>query len=254
MKTLEKVGDYVRAEGVGFYCGLDLGQDRDYSALVILERVWRAELGPDVYEHHIRFAKRYPHYTLYPDVAADAVENVLHNEKLVVRDLPRTPPYGYRERPLLVIDAGGPGKAVRDELIRRGDVRKREFVAVVLTGGLTESRGDGGTYNVPKSRLLEQLKVDAEFGMVKISEGLDLLDTLKREFANIRPKIRPDQKALTYEEIRERVHDDLVIASALAHWAARRFSRRIRVVDLPPAWRGANVDAIREAKRRNRPA
>ncbi len=237
MKTLEKVGDYVRAEGVGFFLGLDLGQDRDFSALVVCERVWRAELGPDVYEHHIRFAKRYPHQTLYPDVAADAVENFLHNEKLFVRDLERgTCPGGYRERPLLVIDAGGPGKAVRDELIRRGDVGRPEFVALVLTGGLTESRGKGGARNVPKSRLLEQLKVDAEFGQVKISAGLELLDVLRKEFANIRPKIRPDAKALSYEEIRESVHDDLVIAASMAHWAARKFGRSTRLLPKPPGW------------------
>jgi hypothetical protein len=41
--------------------------------------------------------------------------------------------------------------------------------------------------------------------------------------ANIRPKIRPNTAYLSYEEIREAEHDDLVLAASLTHWGAHKF-------------------------------
>jgi hypothetical protein len=76
---------------------------------------------------------------------------------------------------------------------------------------------------VPKSRLLEKMQVDAQFGLLKIAGGMDLLETLKQELANVKPKMKPESAYLSYEEIREGVHDDLVLAAALAHWGAHRF-------------------------------
>ena len=50
-------GPSVR-EGKGFYIGLDLGQSRDYTALIILEKLWirgKADSrGRAVFEHRIR--------------------------------------------------------------------------------------------------------------------------------------------------------------------------------------------------------
>jgi hypothetical protein len=50
---------------------------------------------------------------------------------------------------------------------------------VVITGGVDEDL-ENGRYYVPKSRLLERLQIDAQFGQLKISGGLETLDTLKR--------------------------------------------------------------------------
>jgi hypothetical protein len=67
------------------------------------------------------------------------------------------------------------------------------------------------------------MQVDAQFGLLKIAEGMELLETLKQELANVKPKRKPDTAYLSYEEIREGVHDDLVLAAALAHWGAHKF-------------------------------
>ena len=252
MKTLKRAPGAASAlvlqEGKGFVCGLDLGQSVDYSALCALERIADWEDRNTPFRHHIRFVKRYPLGTRYTDVTEDVVENFLRNEDLWVQTEERESDGGPIERPTLVIDASGVGAAVRDEFIRSYDVERPRTKAVIITGGVQENF-EKGTYRVPKSRLLERMKVDAEFGMLQISSGLPLLDTLKEELANIRPKIRADAKFLSYEEIRESVHDDMVLAAALAHWGARRFRPRA-VVDLPPSLRGALVPTRRSRRRR----
>jgi hypothetical protein len=143
--------------------------------------------GNAILEHRIRYAKRYPLGTLYPDVAKDVVETYLKNPDLSYEQY--FPSYGnYRERPKLVIDATGVGAAVRDEFLKAG-IELPSLKAVVITGGVDEDL-ENGRYYVPKSRLLERLQIDAQFEQLKISGGLETLDTLKRELANIRPKIR----------------------------------------------------------------
>jgi hypothetical protein len=209
----------VVAEGKGFYLGLDLGQSNDYSAIVILERVW--EKGARELRHVIRDAYRYPLKTQYPDVVTDVMLMYLGNPQLFYE--------GYfegfgqlRAAPKLIINNTGVGQAVADDFNKRG-VRDTTLKRVTITGGLDE-RFEKGSYHVPKSRLFERLQVDAHAGQLKIAGGMELLETLKRELPNNRPKTRAETAYLSYEEIREGVHDDLVLAAALSHWGAHRFN------------------------------
>jgi hypothetical protein len=187
-------------EGKGFYIGLDLGQSRDYTALIILEKVWiRGKMdhrGRAVFEHHIREAFRFPLGTPYPDIVGAA-------------------------KPYLLVDATGVGAAIRDEFQKLG-VRSPTLRPVIITGGVDENF-EKGSYRVPKSRLLERMQVDAQFGLLKIAGGMEELVTLKRELVNVKPKMKPETAYLSYEEIREGEHDDLVLAAALAHWGAHKF-------------------------------
>jgi hypothetical protein len=171
--------------------------------------------------------------TKYTNVTSEVVERYVWADELRVTSEERETDEGYRERPLLIIDATGVGSAVRDELVATHSLDRTMLKPVIITGGLDENYEQGAYRVPPKSRLLERMQVDAMYGMLKISSGLPLLETLKDELANIRPKIRADQKYLSYEEIRESVHDDMVLAAALAHWGARKFGRRLGVVPHP---------------------
>jgi hypothetical protein len=212
-------------EGKGFYIGLDIGQSRDYTALIVLEKVWirgKADSrGRAMMEHHIREAYRYPLGTPYPDVVADVKETYLDNPALYFEEYFEG--YGQlRSKPHLIVDATGVGAAIRDEFEKLG-IRRPSLRPVIITGGLDENF-ENGSYRVPKSRLLEKMQVDAQFGQLKIAGGIELLETLKRELANIKPKMKPETAYLSYEEIRESEHDDLVLATALAHWGAHKFN------------------------------
>jgi hypothetical protein len=214
-------------EGKGFYIGLDLGQSRDYTALIILEKVWiRGKMdhrGRAVFEHHIREAFRFPLGTPYPDIVGAVKETYLDNPGLAYEE--SFPGYGlYRAKPYLLVDATGVGAAIRDEFQKLG-VRSPTLRPVIITGGVDENF-EKGSYRVPKSRLLERMQVDAQFGLLKIAGGMEELVTLKRELANVKPKMKPETTYLSYEEIREGEHDDLVLAASLAHWGAHKFQPR----------------------------
>ena len=61
-------------------------------------------------------------------------------------------------------------------------------------------------------------------GQLKIAEGLELAQTLKKELLDFKPK--PDQKPDDLESWREGKDDDLVLAVATSLWAVERFRRR----------------------------
>jgi hypothetical protein len=123
------------------------------------------------------------------------------------------------------------GAAIRDEFQKLG-VRSPTLRPVIITGGVDENF-EKGNHRVPKSRLLERMQVDAHFGLLKIAGGMEELVTLKRELANLKPKMKPETAYLTYEEIRASEHDDLVLAAALAHWGAHKFNNHPQYMALP---------------------
>jgi hypothetical protein len=116
----------------------------------------------------------------------------------------------------LVIDATGVGPAVTDIFTKRG----RAFKAVKIHGGDAESR-DGSIYRVPKRDLVSALQAALQTGTLKIASSLELAEVLRGELLNFRIKINLATGHDSYEAWREGDHDDLVLAAALAVWAAR---------------------------------
>ena len=107
---------------MGFYVGLDLGQARDLSAMVILERIWRRGLvdgrGRALLLHHIRYAMRYERGTPYPDVVQHVAETFYENEDIFYYE--DNVPRSSGRPPQIAIDATGVGVAVRDQFVKAG--------------------------------------------------------------------------------------------------------------------------------------
>jgi Terminase RNaseH-like domain len=204
---------------VNLTVGLDLGQSRDYSALVICERL-------DVFSGLTKYA-------MARDLEAERghVEVADPDERLDVRHIERFTlgtPYPaivdsvgqLLARPQMraavpVIDATGVGRAVVDlfkEAYRHGKLGTCRPVPITFTGG-QEQHGA----NVPKRDLVARLQALLQTGRLKIADGLPLADVLTKELLAFRAKI--SQKGHdTYEALRESDHDDLVMALALACW------------------------------------
>ncbi len=175
-----------------FIVGLDLGQALDYTALVILERL---EGG----QYHLRHIERLPLGTEYPAVVA-----------YVATLMARNPLAGHAT---LVVDATGVGRPVVD-LLRRANLA---LVAVTITGGDTV-QWEGSCVHVPKRDLVNALVVLYQSDRLKIAEGLPQAAALVQELLNFRVTINIATAHDTYEAWREGVHDDLVLATALAAW------------------------------------
>lgn len=190
-----------RARHPRFFVGVDLGQSSDYTAIAVCES---ANPGGEQQELYLdcRHLERFRH-RLYPDVAA-------HVAALV--DSP-----GLRGRSRLALDFTGVGAAVGDLFTKTG----REFARVVIHGGDKE-REDGDTFRVPKRNLVSNLQVLLQTGRFRIARELGLAGTLREELMNFRIKVNPKTAHDSYEAWREGDHDDLVLAAALAAWAAEK--------------------------------
>jgi len=178
-----------------FYFGLDLGQSQDYTALAIVEQ-------PAFDKCHLRHLKRYPLGTPYPDIVSNIVLTLGRPE--------------VGEGPVLVVDATGVGQPVVDMFHQRGLYP----YAIKIHGGENVST-DGLEYRIPKRDLAINLQVFFQEGKLKIADGLTDGPTLVRELLDFKVKINTKTGHDSYEAWREGVHDDLVLAVAMACWVAK---------------------------------
>jgi len=179
-----------------FVFGLDLGQAQDYSALVVAQQLGDAP----PYTHHVRQIRRYALGTRYPSVVDD------------VAGLLAGVPRGVTAR--LAVDETGVGRPVVDLFERAG----LKPIAVNITGGTAVVRA-GRRYSVPKRELVSVVQAALQTGRLKIAEALPEAATLLRELLAFRVTISATGHD-SYAAWRERDHDDLVLALAMALWVA----------------------------------
>lgn len=204
----------------GYVVGVDLGQSRDWTALVVLERAEVMEhrfakapgmLSPwdlgerRVIHHAVRFLHRPPLGTPYPAV----VEQV----RALLADLPPMP-----RKPELVVDATGVGRPVLD-MMRHGGLWP---VGVTITGGQAEQVVAADDVRVPKRTLAALVQVILQTERLKIAPALPLAPVLVQELRAFQVKINASTGAESFEAWRDAEHDDLVLAVALACWQAER--------------------------------
>jgi len=241
----------IMAEGRGFVLGIDFGKDRDHTVVAVVERVWENSTTVP-FVNVVKHLEQYPLETDYRDIAADLVDRFIDSGLFRLEEEEYRPNNSARRvDPLVVVDATGIGDDVSNRLLEHG-LQRRDLKKVVITGGLSETK-PRGKFGVPKSRLLEAFRTSAAFNELKVLTSTPLLAELKKQIPNIRPKERADNRELTYKEIREHVHDDIVIASALGHWGCRKFFPvAARPVTLPPEIRagGASMAARIRARKR----
>jgi len=216
-----------------FYVGLDLGQSKDYTAIAVVEQAlwlpeaaaWQivapehgwvspAALGRIQREQarsfwrerpsrpglSVRHLERFPLGTSYPDIVR-RVTGLLATAPLA--DAAVT----------LVVDATGVGSPVVDLLHEAGLAP----IATTITAGSSALFDGNGAVTVPKRDLVSAMAVLLESRRLKIAEGLPEAATLVKELQEFKRRITP----AGHEQMaswRESVHDDLVLAVALACW------------------------------------
>jgi hypothetical protein len=203
--------------GVHHFLGLDLGQMADYTDVAVLER----ETIPDEFPvgwkpppYGLRYLTRYRVGTSYPEVVRRAVE-ALGEPPLLPG--PNDPPT------VLAVDNTGVGRGVVDLLrveLAKAHVKNQarlQLYPIVITfaGGFT--RGDDGSLHVPKKELVTALQLLLQGRRLHTSRGPEHAVTLVTELENFRVKITAAMKE-QFESVREGLHDDLVLATAMAAW------------------------------------
>jgi hypothetical protein len=230
--------------------GVDLGQQRDPTAIAVIERgyvsagplynahYWLASLGREIHaarepvslEYHVRHLERPALGTSYVDV----VERILQLlESLGDKEL------------VLAVDTTGVGRPVADmlkarlnEWLEKHEEREISTAWITITGGDSVSRasGAGGGLRVPKRDLASAPLVLMQKGQLKIAQEMPLADTLKRELLNFKVKINIATGHDSYEAWREGDHDDLVLAVAMACWCGERYLTKLDSIPRPGEW------------------
>jgi hypothetical protein len=193
--------------------GLDLGQVSDYSAAVVLDR---QQQGSEPATYSVVLAHRWDLGTPYPRI----VGGLQHH-------LSRPEMAGHR----LCVDYTGVGRPCVDMLLQAG----LPCTPVSIHGGVHESHHIGN-WSVPKRSLVATVQVLLQSGRLTFARGLPLLTVLQAELVNFRQKIDPQTAHDSYSAWRERDHDDLVLALALAAWLGERLGSQAPKVDLSRAF------------------
>jgi hypothetical protein len=183
-----------------FFAGLDLGQSDDYTAMCVVEAVKREDGSEGL---DLGMADRIRGMS-YPEVVR------------LVGSFMREPMFKVRTK--LIVDATGVGKPVADMLREEG----LDFTAVHIHAGFRESH-EGGIWNVPKRNLVAALQIALQSRHFRIAKGLDVACDLEAELRNFKVTINTQTAHEGYSAWREKEHDDLVLAAALACWGVRRF-------------------------------
>lgn len=209
------------------YLGLDLGQASDYSALAVLEQpIWHAHNGawlssaslprderesglwshwqrhaPSLPPLWLRTLLRYPLRTPYPDVVADVIRRLGGGS-------------AWRGDAVLVVDGTGVGAAVVD-MFRYSDL-PCDMIKVVIHGGGQVSFNQG--VHVPKRDLIGAVQVLLHTGRLQVAKQSEMTEVWAKEMANYRITLSEKTGHDSYNARTDSVHDDLVLAVALAAW------------------------------------
>jgi len=213
-----------------FYLGVDLGQAKDWTAIVGIEVLQVSALLDrgnrqkqiDAEEADLRIVLTERGQENYETVT-NRVRNLVHSPQLAtpwtltehwgelqVVDEGAVPPH-------VAVDATGVGRAVVDMLSNRGI----DFYPVQMTGGY-ETKKRKGFWNVPKKDLIAPGVVAFQNHWVKMAQGLPHREILEKELSNYRIKVNLSTGNESFEAWRERDHDDLVFALCLAIWCAMK--------------------------------
>jgi hypothetical protein len=188
--------DATATPGAQCFCGVDLGQRQDYTAICVVRRV--EEQGRAYFE--IGFLERLPLNTRYTDVAARTAD--------IMRKLPPDA--------RLILDSSGVGRAVADLFLAIG----LSPVCCTITAGDSVTH-DSGTndYRVPKLHLVSRIQTALHGGQLRINKNLPEAATLVDELAQFRATV--SEAGAWKFSAREGRHDDLLLAAAVAvFWAA----------------------------------
>jgi len=212
-----------RLEPVRFVAGLDVAQQNDFSALVILELIYAPNNHKKLEEVRLVALERWQ--KLYPDTLEEL--GVIFSEETLKR------------RTILATDATGPGLHLYEDMVRDealiSCVGKERITPVVITPGQNEGRV-GKFRMVPKHLLITRLQSAIRRRQIRVPRKLPLYNILESELEGYEMKLSEGSKRVTFfNNPRDGgpEHDDTILALALAWWRANykpKGSTKLRII------------------------
>ncbi len=191
-----------------YFMGLDVGKVTDFSALCVLAR-WYRKVGDEVQRQYtVTQLGQFPIGLEYVYVE-EGVKQVWDKLKL----LP--------SRTICMVDQTGVGSPVCDHLRHKG----MRITGVNITGGSEVTRPNDNTYNVPKAILVTLLVSAVQTGILHLLPDLKIKDEFTKQMQNFGYQINRETGHTSYESQSSVIHDDLVIAVALALFAGEKIHK-----------------------------
>lgn len=209
---------YKEPKGREIVLSIDLGKMQDYSAFLV------AEILPEPRDNkqgrritaltiNVRDIQRMALGTSYHDIA-DMLFEVFYDERLMLFD----PATDNPVRPTMLVDSGGVGEAVCDDLAKRLGL---QIVRYRLVRGTAETRKARRSFTIPRTVLFERLYAAFSDDRIRINPRLKLAQTLLEELRGLRPEGHEESGYIRVTH-REGTHDDLAICLAAGNWWANR--------------------------------
>jgi hypothetical protein len=254
-----------------YYCGLDIGLSKDYTAFAVLEQpFWVPSSamdrdGPDRWGYSMNLPRagwvspsELNKWQCEEVFARNFHEGRPAGPPLYLRDLRRfelgtdadevarelaellSRPVFAGKRVAFLVDRTGPGNQVLYEFRRAG----LNPISVFLHGGDRARRDISGGFvdlRVPKREIVFAAQTLVEQRRLKVAPQLPLWPVLREELLNFKPKMDPRTNHDSYAVWREGIHDDLVIAASMACWYQREKNKHL---DPEYAMRGWGVATV----------
>lgn len=198
-----------------YFIGLDLGKDRDHSAVAALAYriVNDGPFDHAAFSQPVRPILELVQLRRIP-IGTEYLEVIGRLRRLVAKVL-ASAPWGFGQPTVyLVVDSAGPGQ-IAVEIIRRHRLNIR-LIPTLLSGGIASNYLRSGTITVPRRALLSNARYLFESDTLRVSANLKYGPALETEFADVRP------------DGGQSAHDDLAVATGLAAWHAVRVFPHIR--------------------------
>lgn len=193
---------------IRYFCGVDLGgRKRDPSTLTVIE----VQYGPKGRNYVVSYLKRFTISMLYSDIATKLAKT---DERLkqIAADRKKEAIISY------VVDSTGIGGPITDIIEQRlplADIKR-----VYITGGINVTEGsEYNEYHVPKGQLISGLCAAFDSKSIFMTKRSKEIDQIVRELAEFEIHIT-DSGRDTFDDRGKGHHSDLIIALALAVWAA----------------------------------
>jgi hypothetical protein len=198
---------------------VDLGKRQDHTAYLVTET--KRELRKNKRQKNIavtistvRDLQRLPLDTDY-DVVAQEIHRVFWDDRLWLRH----DQSGKHIAPTLLVDAGGVGDAVCDDL--RKDLGMPFIRYRLVRGTAAENRHGRLDYTVPRTVMFQQLYAAFHSQRIRIDRRLENAKALLGELKGLQVESNEETGYVKVVH-REGQHDDLAISLAAANWWANR--------------------------------
>lgn len=222
---------------------VDLGRQNDFTAWAMCEikpeeRQTTRNRRTQVMTVTVRDLQRLPLGTPYSEVQRRIHEEFWTQDWWLIDEKAGRP-----QPPQLVIDSGGPGLPVIDNLVRNTQLG-RNVIRYVLTSGTARVHFHSPHYfTCPRSILFQQLYATFTDERIAIDPRLEFSETLLHELTNLRLD-RVEETGQERVVHREGEHDDLSIAVGAASFLANTLRRKRSGMKLLDYWGSAEIDPM----------